>query len=353
MHTAQCQFLILACAAACSSAADAPPLVSRIREHMRQYVAHLPDYTCRITLERFKRPKTRAPFEPGDRLRLEVAYAGGQELYSWPGDDRFESGIEDLLPGHGMVSNGSYALHVRNLFLRDVAEFAAPREETCQGRPCVRLDFHIPALRSGYAISAGNRSAPATIVGSAWFNAASPDAASLDILRLEVRVDEAPRSVRIAATRETTVYARARIGEVEFVVPGVSELLLRDRDGSELLNRSRFDQYRRYAGSATVSYTPAGGAPAAAPPARPAAPRVGKQLTAALDGEIGEDAAIGDGFTATTPDDVQVSGRITAMRRVGKVWIVELKLFGMVRRGLPLPVKAGTKLTWKVAATPQ
>ena len=155
MHSAQCRLLILACAAACSTAADAPALVSRIREHMREYIAHLPDYTCRITLERFTRLKPRTPFDLGDRLRLEVAYTGGQELYSWPGDDRFESGIEALLPGHGMVSNGSYALHVRSLFLRDVAEFAPPQEEKCDQLPCVRLDFHISALRSGYALSAG------------------------------------------------------------------------------------------------------------------------------------------------------------------------------------------------------
>jgi hypothetical protein len=337
VHTAQRRFLILACAAACSSAADAPALVSRIREHMREYIAHLPDYTCRITLERFKRPKARAPFEPSDRLRLEVAYTGGQELYSWPGDAHFEAGIEDLLPGHGMVSNGSYALHVRNLFLRDVAEFAAPREEKCEDRPCVRLDFHIPALRSGYSLSAGNGSAPAPLVGSAWF-----DPASLDILRLEVRVDDAPRSVRIASTRETTEYMRARIGDVEFVVPGVSELLLRDRDGSELLNRSRFDQYRRFAGNATISYAPTADAPVSAPPT-PAPPRLSKQATATLDAAIGEYAAIGDKFTATTADGVQLSGRITEMRRVGKTWMVELTLAGTVRR-LALPVKAGTRI---------
>jgi hypothetical protein len=332
VHTAQRRLLILACAAACSSAADAPALVTRIREHMREYIAHLPDYTCRITLERFKRSKSRAPFDLGDRLRLEVAYTGGQELYSWPGETRFETGIDGLLPGHGMVSNGSYALHIRNLFLRDVAEFAAPREEKCDGRPCVRLDFHIPASRSGYALSAGNSSAPAPLVGSAWF-----DPASLDILRLEVRVDEAPRSVRIASTRETTEYMRARIGDVEFVVPGVSELLLRDRDGSELLNRSHFEQYRRFAGSSTVSYAPTADAPPAAPPA-PTAP-----TAAPLDAGIGEDAAIGDRFTVTNADGVQVYGRITDMRRVGKKWTVELTLPGMVRR-LTLPVKAGTKL---------
>jgi hypothetical protein len=344
VQLAQRRLLLLACAAACSSAADAPALVSRIREHMREYIAHLPDYTCRITLERLRRPKTRAPFDLSDRLRLEVAYTGGQELYSWPGDDRFEAGIEDLLPGHGMVSNGSYALHVRNLFVRDVAEFSAPHDEKCEGRPCVRLDFQIPAVRSGYSLSAGNGSAPAPLVGSAWF-----DVSSLDIARLEVRVDDAPRSVRIAATRETTVYQRARIGDVEFVVPGTSELLLRDRDGSELVNRSRFDRYRRYAGTATVSYAPPGET-AAAPPSPPAAPpTLGKQVVAALNAEIGEDAAIGDPFTATTADGVQVAGRITSMRRLGKKWVVDLIVSGMIRRGVALPAKAGTRFTWKAA----
>ncbi len=347
MHSAQRRILILACAAACSSAADAPPLVSRIREHMRDYIAHLPDYTCRITLERFRRLKSRAPFDLGDRLRLEVAYTGGQELYSWPGDARFERGIEDLLPGHGMVSNGSYALHIRNLFLRDVAEFATPHDEKCDGSPCVRLDFHIPALRSGYALSAGSGSAPAPLEGSAWF-----DPASLDIVRLEVRVDDAPRSVRIAATRETTEYQRARIGEVEFVVPSMSELMLRDRDGSEMLNRSRFDRYRRYTGSSTVSYGPAGDTPAPDVPkpavAPPAGRPLGRQVTAALDTAILEDAAIGDAFTATTAAGEHLTGRITNLRRAGKSWMADLTLSNMVRRSLVLPLKVATKLTWKI-----
>jgi hypothetical protein len=82
------------------------------------------------------------------------------------------------------------------------------------------------------------------------------------------------------------------------------------------------------------------------------APRESKQVaspvTAALDAEIGDDAAIGDGFTATTADGVQVSGRIGDLRRVGKGWMVELTVSGMVRRGLALPLKAGTKLTWRV-----
>ena len=141
--------------------------------------------------------------------------------------------------------------------------------------------------------------------------------------------------MRIAATRETTLYQRARIGEVEFVVPAMSELMLRDRDGSEMLNRSRFDQYRRYAGSSTVSYGPAGDTPPPAVPT-PAAPppQVGKQLTASLDTAIPEDAAIGDAFTATTAAGEHLTGRITNLRRAGKSWLADLTL---LQHGPPLP----------------
>ena len=352
MHSARCRTLLLACAAACCSAADFQPgfeadfqadvqaddaaQVSRIRDHMRQYVAHLPDYTSRITLERFRRTRSRALFELNDRLRLEVAYTGGQELYSWPGDARFESGIEDLLPGHGMVSNGSYALHVKSLFVREVAQFGPPKEETCDQAACVRLDFEIPAVRSGYALSTGIGSAPVPLAGSAWF-----DAATLDIVRLEVRVDDPPRTVRVAATRETTVYRRARIGDVEFVVPGTSELMLRDRDGSEMMNRSSFDQYHRYAGTATVFY---GAGDTVAAPVRREGASTAVTAPATLDEEIGEDAAIGDTFTVTTGDGEKVTGRISDMRRAGKAWLVELKLPGGFRRGTRLPVKAGTRI---------
>jgi len=314
--------------------------VSRIREHMREYVNQLPDYTCRITLERFKRPRASVPFELSDRFRLEVAYTGGDELYSWPGDDRFEGGIEDLLPGRGMVSNGSYALHIRNLFVREIAEFAAPVEEQCEGAACVRVDFRIPAVRSGYALSSGSGSAPVPLVGSAWFAAAS-----LNIQRLEVRVDDPPRSVRVTSTRETTNYVRARFGDVEFVVPGSNELTLRDRDGSESRNQVRFDHYRRFAGNATVFYAPDAGIPASStPPAKEPKARAPKPGVVSLDAEIGEDAAIGDPFTATAPGGTKVTGRITNMRRAGKLWMVDVKVGGTARRGLTLPLKAGVKL---------
>jgi hypothetical protein len=332
------------CAALYSSAASPQDLVDRIREHMRDYISHLPDYTCRVTLERSTRRNARAEFALSDRLRLEVAYTGGRELYAWPGDARFEAGIADLLPGHGMGSEGSYAMHIRNLFVRSVATFSAPREERCGAAPCVRLEFHIPASLSGFYVSAGSDAAPAPLTGSAWF-----DPAALDILRLEVRVEDTPRSVRIASTRETTTYIHARIGDTEANLPATSELLLRDRNGTESRNYSTFDRYRRYSGTSTVFYG-AGADPGADPsaPAPKSEPLpTGKELAATLDTALDSNAAIGDPVPVTTRDGAHLSARIVDMRRAGNRWVIVLRLAAMASPPLQLPLKEGANLSFR------
>jgi len=319
----------LICAGTCCCAAAPQDLLSRIREHLREYVSQLPDYTCRVTIERATRRSPKASFELTDRLRVEVAYSSGNELYAWPGAAAFERSIEDLLPAHGMVSNGSYALHMRTLFLRNVAQFGEPRPSGGQ----ISLVYSVPAVRSGYALSTSAGSVPAGLEGTVWL-----DAGSLDLQRLEVRVE-----TRLAQTAETTTYARAKVGDVQFVLPQTSALVLVDPNGVQLRNASRFDEYRRFAGTATVHYGPVEVAsPKQAP--RETVPDVEASGKATLDAAIGNDAAIGDSFVATTEAGTHVTGRITGMRRVGRGWQVELSLGGARRKTLRLPIAAGVKL---------
>ena len=64
--------------------AEHAELLARIRNHMADNLAHLPNYTCRETIERVWAPAASRNFTLGDRLRLEVAYVSGRELYAWP-----------------------------------------------------------------------------------------------------------------------------------------------------------------------------------------------------------------------------------------------------------------------------
>ena len=65
--------------------------------------------------------------------------------------------IRTTVPAHGLVSDGSYALHMRTLFLRNVATFDPPR--LSKGK--VELAFQVPAVRSGYAMTTPEGTVPA------------------------------------------------------------------------------------------------------------------------------------------------------------------------------------------------
>jgi hypothetical protein len=291
----------------------------------------LPDYTCRVTIDRAARRTFRAPFEPTDRIRLEVVYTGGNELYAWPDSGAFERSIEELLPAHGLVSNGSYAGHVRTLFLRDVARFSAPRREGGH----LLLDASVPAALSGLALSTSSAGVPAAIDAAIRL-----DGATLDLERLEVHV-----ATRLAQSVEVTTYGRVQIGDFEFVLPQTSELQLIAGDGTQFRNTSRFDRYRRYTGTSEISFEPGAAATPSRPANQPPAPTPAK-LAGSLDAPLPLDAAIGDPFTLISEDGARLTGRITAMRRTGKDrWDVELTLQNHTMRAR-LPIGAGTKLSF-------
>jgi hypothetical protein len=325
----------LVCAAASSGAADPQDLLTRIRDHLREYVSELPDYTCRVTIERSARQGSRGAFQLRDRVRVEVVYSGGNELYAWPGSNGFERSISELLPAHGMVSDGSYAMHMRTLFLRNVASFDEPRQVKGQ----IQLGFRVPALRSGYAMTTPDGTVPAALEGTVWID---PD--RLDVEKLEVHVD-----TRLGHSVETTTYARERIGDAEFVVPQSTDLVMLPSDGMQARNYSRFEDYHKFAGRSTVSY---GATDETAAGERPAAARTtgrlpaGRDLAGKLDAAIGDNAAIGDPFTVTDDGGVKYTGRITDMRRTGRdQWNIELTLQGrVIRKTVRLPLPAGMVL---------
>jgi hypothetical protein len=178
---------------------------------------------------------------------------------------------------------------------------------------------------------------PAGLQGSVWF---ARD--TLDIRRLEVRVAEMPRTIRVAATREVTSYTDAVVGDVPAVLPVESELVLRDRDGSERRNRARFDDCHRYSGSATVRYDTTAAAAAETPAARDSLKR-GQRVEMKFESGIGADVAIGDVFTFGA-----AKVRVTDVRQAGDRWNLEFSLVGArgsARRTLALPAPPGTTIT--------
>jgi hypothetical protein len=318
------QIILLAGCVTFAGGQTPPDLQERIQTHMGEYLAHLPNYTCRVTIARSSRPGPDRNFQLTDRIRLEVEFAGGQELYSWPGEDRFEHGLEKLVGGiPGLISIGSYALLTRALFTTDAAEFGSPREAACEGKPCLELDFKVPVERTDYVISDEQQSAPAAYSGTIWF-----DRDTLNQRQVRMRADQVPPRVKIASAQEATVYTSVRIGNSDVVLPSSTETISTRRDGSQNRNVATFENCRRFAGESTISFDEAPGDAPSVQAVRDVRLPESFDLEIALDAPIGSGAAIGDLFTGTVrqiksnppsniPASARVTGRITNMLYIG------------------------------------
>jgi hypothetical protein len=284
-------------------------LLSRIKLKAAENLTRLPNYTCTQTIERALRGAHARKFESLDTLRLEVALVQGKELFSWPGAGRFEErGIGEIVGPGAAIGNGSFALHARAVFLSNAPRFTRVGETTLNGLRALRYDYHVPQLVSGYHIRVGPNEAFVEYRGSFWV-----DAATLDLIRLEVRVDKPPPTLALSESSDTMDYRRARIGDGDFLLPQSSELIMVDRDGNENRNRTQLSACRQYAGESKLRFDEPSPDVAPPPPVRLVHLPPGVSLEIRLQTPIQSGrSATGDRVTAIVSRDVKLDGEVLA-----------------------------------------
>jgi len=289
-------------------AADAhSELLANIRQHMAENLARLPNYTCRETIERTSAARGSKHFALVDRLRLEVAYVGGREMYAWPGEDRFQDrSIVEIVGKGAAIGAGNFAMHARAVFTTNAPVFTWAGEEEREGRNVVRFDFTVARDKSRYAIQTVG--APEIVAYSGFVEA---DAGTLDPLRLAVQAADLPPDLLLAGAGEIMEYGRLRIGDSNFLLPQSSELTMTGINGVEDRNQTRFEACREFAGESTVRFdvdeTATAGGTAAAPIALPA----GLLMEAILREPIDQaDYARGDVVHAVVSRDVKKAGKV-------------------------------------------
>ncbi|MBM3747993.1 MAG: hypothetical protein FJW34_19585 [Acidobacteria bacterium] len=281
-------------------------LLQRIRDKMAEHLARLPDYTCRLTIERTVRPPASRRFRPYDTLRMEVAYVGGKELYSWPGAGRFEDKRIDQVVEGGATSSGGFALHAWVIFRTSDPTFTRVETELRDRRATLRCDFEVPRRRSHFMIRSGKQSAMAGYHGSFWV-----DAETLEPLRLEVTTDDIPPQLEVAKSANIITYGPARLGDGNFVLPLSSELVMHETSGAVIRNQTRLDACRQYLGESAISFGETVPAPAEARAltAVRLPPDLALEVTLASPLDVSR-AAIGDPVTATVNANVRSDGAV-------------------------------------------
>ena len=309
--------------------------LSRVKHRMAANLAHQPDYTCVETIERSRRRKPSRKFELIDVLRLEVALAGGTEMFAWPGDRKFEATDPRNLIRTGAIGNGYFALHARAVFVSNVPHFTYAGDEPLAGRRAVRYDYRVPLLSSGYVLKSEGRQAVVGYHGSFW-----ADAQTLDVLRLTVDADDIPAILNLTRADTEIDYQRVKIGESDFLLPLSSDLVLTDFSGNDSRNLMRFTSCRQYTGESVLSFSdppPDAPAPAAAAPVREIQLPPGLWIETTLDRKIdSRTAAVGDpvdaivsrnikhGGNIVIPKGARLTGRLRRLERLSETYAVSI-----------------------------
>ena len=197
-------FAVVALSAA-SLAQESPPdvLLFRIRQHMREEIAHVPNYTCLQSAQRYERGSALAALRTLDVIRLEILEAGDQEFLAPPGARDFDRDRVSGLAHTGLSGFGIFALFLQDLFVNDDGIFEYRGKEVLGGHPAVRYDFRIPLPQSRFEVGVGAVAGLTASRGSFW-----ADPQSLDLLRLEVQADGIPPNLPVASSNLRIDYTR-------------------------------------------------------------------------------------------------------------------------------------------------
>lgn len=301
-HSKPALLLLLVTAAAIPQ--DLPPgvlLLSRIKRHMRQEMATLPDYTCLETSRRFrKNSRTKGLMRPSDTLRLEVLYTGQRELYASPGDRDFHEEDPSSFAGGGLTGTGIFATLLKTIFVNDNAIITKFYGEEEQGRRIARYDYRVPLLVAGYTVHLASGTIQVGMKGSFW---ADPD--NLDVLRLEVYADDILAGSPLEESATIITYARTRIGDRDVLLPDTAEMSMRLSWGDESLNRLAYTHCRSYRTESSVSFEP--GVPS---PATAAAAKIPADATVTLPAGLLITVGLTAPITATDSVGSLIQGRV-------------------------------------------
>jgi hypothetical protein len=326
-----CSFAAVIQAAAWAQTDDPKALLLRVRNNVTDTVEKLPKYMCSLTVDRAQyAPDPIHPlscdgllgqqhlgqYQPRlaetDRLRLDVAIAASNEIYSWVGEDRFED--RDLfrdLVRQGALQTGGFSGFLVSIFVGDSASFSYNGDIVVGGRTLAEFGFQIPREQSNYVF--GNRREHVITGYDGTFLA---DPKTGDLVRLLIRTLELPADTGACQATTTLEYGRVRLHDAEFLLPREAQLDILSTDGGTLRNRTEYSSCHEFLGESRMKFDePAPEvtaiAPAKASTAPPLAMPPGLQFKLLFTQPIDTAAAAaGDRINARLASDIRDSSKM-------------------------------------------
>jgi hypothetical protein len=167
-------------------------LLARVKSHMREELARLPNCSCLETLRRDHRPAG-GVMRPLDTVRLEVLYSDRHELYASPGDRNFSDHPPIDFVGSGTIGNGQFAVVLSGVTAQYGLSYKYKGKELLAGRSLARYDYDLPLSMSGNFIEFPGVRGTVGMKGSFW-----ADPTNYDIVRIVTEATDIPPALPVS-----------------------------------------------------------------------------------------------------------------------------------------------------------
>uniref|UniRef100_Q028Q5 Uncharacterized protein n=1 Tax=Solibacter usitatus (strain Ellin6076) TaxID=234267 RepID=Q028Q5_SOLUE len=259
---------------------------------------------CAILLEQRRHPTPDIILHPysTDRLRLDVTMSSRGEIFSWPGASRFDDHDIDHVVRNGPMGTGSFGGFLATIFTSDAKRFRFERSLSVNGRVTMEYSFQVPQPDSHYKVKLNEGWTYVPYSGTFQV-----DPESGDVLSMGITTGASPLATGMCQSTTTLDFARVRIGDEQFMLPGHARQRFVYPTVEETENTTGFTNCREFRGESTVTFSPG-------EPAAPGSPKrvssgtgnaipPGLRFTLDLTASIPTDtAAAGDPFTAKLSD---------------------------------------------------
>ena len=232
--------------AAGSQAEEPEGLLQRIRTKTLAQLSQLPNYTCHQVIDRLIRTSYSGSLNHQDRVEFEVAFIGNKELYGRTGEGRIEESITNIVRS-GTIGNGAFGSNAYAIFFGEEAEFEYIGQSKKDKQLTFRYDFQVPQEKSHFLLKRSSVQEIVAYKGSVWVNAET-----LDLVRLELKLDQIPSHIGIRSVQESMRYTKMRIRDTEFLLPRDSEMAVADESGGYSLNIIRLERCQEFTGQSVV-----------------------------------------------------------------------------------------------------
>lgn len=272
MYRLACIVLLLISALGSSGQESEDPAVilARVKERVLSDVARLPRYVCEqsitrqyyaatfqseaagpckeVLAERGKRTHELKPYA-WDRMRLDVAVSGPQEIYSWAGASRLGQETLEELSGRGPLGSGDFGPFINAIF--NVAKIKFEKEQTTNGRRLLEYSYDVPQQVSRYEIL----SKPEGFI-TAYSGTLLLDPKELDLIGLSVTTAELPPGTHKCQAISDVEYGRVLIHDRQTLMPRETKLRVIGRAGQEAFVTTLYSSCHEYSSKSVLRFEP-------------------------------------------------------------------------------------------------